>query len=41
MHGGETTVRLTVPYRLRSFDGWIVTDSEPGQPEPGKIVLST
>jgi hypothetical protein len=41
VHGGETTVRFTVPYRLRSFDGWIVTDSEPGQPEPGKIVLST
>jgi hypothetical protein len=41
VHGGETTVRLSVPYRLRSFDGWIVTASRPGEPEPGRTVLST
>ena len=23
--GGRTTVQLSVPYRLRAYDGWIVT----------------
>ena len=25
VQGGKTTVRLSVPYRLRTYDGWIVT----------------
>jgi hypothetical protein len=25
VHGEKTTVRLSVPYRLRAYDGWIVT----------------
>lgn len=39
--GGATTVRLTVPYQLRRFDGWVVTTQGPGQPEPGRVVLTT
>jgi hypothetical protein len=25
VHAGETRVTLTVPYRLRAYDGWVVT----------------
>jgi hypothetical protein len=36
VHRGRTEVRLTVPYGLRSYDGWVVTRR--GSPEP---LLST
>ena len=38
--GGSQEVRLNAPYRLRNFDGWVVTRESPGS---GKhpVVLST
>jgi hypothetical protein len=41
--GGSSTVkvRLTVPYRLRNGDGWIVTKHVPGQAGPSPLVLTT
>jgi hypothetical protein len=41
VHGKTTTIRFTVPYRLRNYDGWIVTAHRPGQAEPGRVVLTT
>lgn len=39
---GETTeVRLNAPYRLKRFDGWIVTKQPPGVHQPGRVVLTT
>jgi hypothetical protein len=35
---GRTTVHFSVPYKLRGFDGWIVTDSAKS---PGRQVLLT
>lgn len=39
--GRTTTVRLTVPYRLRRFDGWVVTASVPGHEGRDPIVMTT
>jgi hypothetical protein len=39
--GKTTTFRLTVPYTLRGFDGWIVTAVKPGDRDPGRIVMRT
>jgi hypothetical protein len=36
-----TTVRLSVPYNFRHFDGWVVTTQSPTQRAPGHVVLST
>jgi Anti-sigma-K factor rskA len=37
-----TTVRLSVPYALRGFDGWVVTRQPPrDHGRPGPVVLST
>jgi hypothetical protein len=36
-----TTVRFTVPYRVKPGDGWVVTAQPPGHHEPGRVVLST
>jgi hypothetical protein len=41
VHGGRTTVRLNAPYRLRSFDGWVVTRHLPGRPEQASRPLLT
>ena len=42
VHGGRTTVRLNAPYRLRGFDGWVVTRHLPGHPEvASQPVLTT
>ncbi len=41
VHGSATTVRLSVPYPLRRFDGWVVTRQTPGGREPGPVVLTT
>lgn len=32
IHAGQTTVRLSVPYGLRSYDGWVVTRRGSEQP---------
>jgi hypothetical protein len=36
-----TEVRLTVPYKLSRFDGWVVTEQKPRHHEPGSVVLTT
>ena len=36
---GRTTVRLSVPYKLGKFDGWVVTPSEPKKARP--VLLTT
>jgi hypothetical protein len=36
-----TEVRLTVPYKLSRFDGWVVTEQKPRGHEPGRVVLTT
>jgi hypothetical protein len=42
VHGGRTTVRLNAPYRLRGFDGWVVTRHLPGRPDDAtRPVLTT
>jgi hypothetical protein len=41
VHGGRTTVSLNAPYRLRSFDGWVVTRHLPGRPEEARRPVLT
>ena len=41
VNGGRTTVRLNAPYRLRSFDGWVVTRHLPGRPDVATTPLLT
>ncbi len=41
VHDRTTTVRFTVPYRVRKGDGWVVTAQPPGVHDPGRVVLST
>ncbi len=41
VHGKTTTVRLSVPYSLRTFDGWVVTAQPPAAQDPGRVVLTT
>jgi hypothetical protein len=36
-----TTVRLSVPYDFKRFDGWVVTKQGAGKHEPGPVVLTT
>jgi hypothetical protein len=36
-----TTIRLSVPYDFKSFDGWVVTKQDAGKREPGPVVLTT
>jgi hypothetical protein len=36
-----TEVRLTVPYKLSRFDGWVVTEQKPHHHEAGRVVLTT
>lgn len=36
-----TTVRLSVPYNFRHFQGWVVTSQRAAQDMPGPVVLST
>jgi hypothetical protein len=36
---GRTTVRFSVPYKLKGFDGWIVTTSKREPPRP--VLLTT
>lgn len=41
VNGKTTSIRLTVPYALRRYDGWVITAVRPGQEEPGTVVMST
>jgi hypothetical protein len=36
-----TTVRLSVPYDFKRFDGWVVTRQAAGKHDPGPVVLTT
>jgi hypothetical protein len=36
-----TTVRLSVPYNFKRFDGWVVTVQRVGHHTPGRVVLTT
>jgi hypothetical protein len=36
-----TTVRFTVPYKLRKGESWVVTYQPKGVHEPGRVVLTT
>jgi hypothetical protein len=41
VQGDRTTVLYTEPYTLKHFDGWVVTQQNPGHHEPGPVVLKT
>lgn len=41
VHSGTTVVRLNAPYKLKQFDGWVVTAHRPGRPEVGPVLLTT
>jgi hypothetical protein len=42
VHGKTTRVRLSVPYSLKSFDGWVVTAQPSGRNDGlGPVVLTT
>ena len=41
VHGGRTTVSLNAPYKLRGFDGWVVTRHLPGRPDVATTPLLT
>jgi hypothetical protein len=42
VHGKTTRVRLSVPYSLKSFDGWVVTSQPSGRRDGlGPVVLTT
>ena len=40
VHGRKTTVRFTVPYDLKHYDGWIVTTQKGDNLPPGPTVLT-
>jgi hypothetical protein len=41
VHSGTTKVSLNAPYKLKSFDGWIVTKHVPGSGEARRPLLTT
>jgi hypothetical protein len=41
VHAGTTVVRLNAPYRLREYDGWVVTRHLHGQRGDGPVLLTT
>jgi hypothetical protein len=41
MEGKTTTLRLNAPYDFERYDGWVVTAHRPGEPEPGRVLLTT
>jgi len=41
VHGKTTHIRLTVPYPLRGYDGWVVTEQPAHVHTPGRVVLTT
>jgi hypothetical protein len=40
VHSKNTTVRFTVPYNFRNYDGWIVTAQPHDDALPGPVVLT-
>jgi hypothetical protein len=40
VHGRKTTVRFTVPFDLKHYDGWIVTTQQRDNGPPGPTVLT-
>jgi|SRR6476469_9426654 len=40
VHGRKTTVRFSVPYNLKHYDGWIVTSQRSDDGPPGPTVLA-
>ena len=40
VHGKKTTVRFTVPYDFRRYDGWIVTSQSRDEAPLGPVVLT-
>ena len=36
-----TTVKFTVPYSLKRFDGWVVTRWDPDTEGPGRVLMTT
>jgi hypothetical protein len=42
VHGDKTIVHLNAPYKLKTFDGWVVTRHLPGQQhETNQVLLTT
>ena len=41
VNGKTTTVHLNAPYKLRKFDGWVVTRQVPPNHEPKFVVMQT
>ena len=41
VHGKTTRVRLSVPYTLKNFDGWVVTKQPGTRDGIGPVVLTT
>jgi hypothetical protein len=41
VHGGTTEVPLNAPYRLKQFDGWVVTRRLPGGADASEALLTT
>jgi hypothetical protein len=41
VHGKTTRVRLSVPYALKGYDGWVVTAQASETQPPGAVVLRT
>jgi hypothetical protein len=41
VHGKTTRIRLTVPYKIRGYDGWVVTAQPSEVHTAGHVVLST
>jgi len=40
VHGGVTEVQLNAPYKLRSWDGWVVVAHPAGKPESGPLLTT-
>lgn len=41
VHGRTTTVRFSVPYNFKKFDGWVITAQGTRENGPGRVVLTT
>jgi hypothetical protein len=41
VHGRTTTVRFSVPYDFKKFDGWVITARGAREQGPGRVVLTT
>ena len=41
VHGGTTRVTLNAPYKLKAFDGWVVTRHVRGERDTGEPLLTT